>query len=86
MARLPRHVRYQVLERDNFLCRFCGAGGKHSDIILEAHHVVWRRHGGLDDLSNLICICRRCHFVLHYGYCPANIPLTFSELKNQGGG
>lgn len=85
MARLPRHYRYQILERDDFLCRFCGKGGKDSDIILEVHHIVWRRHGGSDTPENLMTICRRCHMVLHYGHCPPNIPLTFSELRKRGG-
>lgn len=85
MARLPREYRYQILERDNFLCRFCHRGGRYSDIILEVHHIVWRRHGGQDEPSNLMTICRRCHYILHYGHCPPSVSLTFSELKKKKG-
>jgi predicted restriction endonuclease len=84
VARLPKHLRYEVLERDDFLCRFCGAGGRYSDIILEVHHIVWRRHGGQDELANLMTICRTHHEILHYGRV-LDTPKTFSELRKRGG-
>jgi len=85
VGRLPKDLRYQILEADGFLCRFCGIGGRYSDIILEVHHIRWRRHGGQDEPSNLMTICRKCHFILHYGNCPPHIPLTFTELRKKGG-
>ena len=85
MVRLPKGLRYQILERDGFICAFCGRGGRYSNIILEVHHIKWRRHGGQDEPINLMTVCKRCHMVLHYGYCPEGIPLTFTELKNRQG-
>lgn len=83
--KLSKEFRYKILERDNFRCRFCDRGGKHSDYILEVHHIVWRRHGGSDNPANLMTICKRCHMILHYGRCPDNVALTFSELRNGKG-
>jgi 5-methylcytosine-specific restriction endonuclease McrA len=85
VARLSRDLRYKILESDQFLCRFCGIGGRNSDIILEVHHIKWRRHGGSDEPANLMTVCRACHNVLHYGYVPSDIPLTFTELRKRGG-
>jgi len=85
VGRLPKELRRSILERDDFLCRFCGRGGRFSDYLLEIHHIVWRRHGGQDTPANLMVICRRCHLILHYGHCPPDVPLTFTELKNRGG-
>lgn len=80
MAKLSKEIRYQILERDGFLCRFCGRGGRYSDYILEVHHIVWRRYGGQDSPANLMCICCRCHDILHYGQ-ESSRPYFFSELK-----
>jgi predicted restriction endonuclease len=85
VARLSKEFRYKILERDNFRCRFCNRGGKHSDYILEVHHIVWRRHGGSDNPANLMTICCRCHDILHYGV-ESGRPYTFTELKNRQGG
>ena len=84
MGRLPRELRRLILERDEFLCRFCNRGGRYSDYLLEIHHIVWRRHGGQDQPSNLMTICVECHDKLHYGEWKGR-PRTFTELgENQG--
>jgi 5-methylcytosine-specific restriction endonuclease McrA len=80
MGRIPKDLRYIVLERDDFRCKFCGVGGKDSDIILEVHHVIWRNLGGLDEPENLITVCPHCHDIVHYGKIIER-PFTFSELK-----
>jgi 5-methylcytosine-specific restriction endonuclease McrA len=82
---LPKEYRLSILERDDFLCRFCGNGGRNSDIILEVHHIVWKSHGGSDHPDNLIVVCRRCHLILHHGHCPYDAILTFTELRIRGG-
>lgn len=48
-----------VLERDNYECRVCGK--KMSG---QVHHIISRRLGGSDDVSNLITLCGRCHMVV----------------------
>jgi len=79
-----KQLRREILERDDFTCRFCGRGGRFSDYLLEVHHIIWRRHGGQDQPSNLMTICVECHDKLHYGKWKGR-PRTFTELKdNQG--
>jgi 5-methylcytosine-specific restriction endonuclease McrA len=80
VGRLPKDLRYQILEGDEFLCRFCGIGGRNSDIILEVHHIKWRRYGGQDEPANLMTCCRSCHEILHHGRI-LNTPKTFTELR-----
>ena len=52
-----------VLTRDNYTCKICGKTHKR----LEVHHIIFRRNGGSDDESNLICLCKTCHDKLHNG-------------------
>ena len=39
----------------------CGVGYEHCDL----HHVMWWRHGGTTDLSNLVPVCDRHHHDIH---------------------
>ena len=80
MGNLPKELRYSILERDGFHCRFCDRGGKQSDYILEVHHIIWRVHGGNDKPENLLTVCPYCHDLIHYGVYTGR-PLTFTELK-----
>ena len=52
-----------VLDRDNYICQYCK--GKTKDSKLEVHHIIFRRNGGSDEESNLICLCKTCHYKLH---------------------
>jgi 5-methylcytosine-specific restriction endonuclease McrA len=84
VGKIPRDLRYLILERDDFRCKFCGLGGKESDIILEVHHVIWRFNGGSDDPTNLMTVCPNCHDLIHHGKIIGR-PLTFAELKERKG-
>ena len=55
-------------EQDVILCEACGR--KAVDI----HHIIFRSHGGNDDINNLIALCRKCHNMAH------NNELTSGEL------
>ena len=59
-ARLTR----QVLHRDGLRCANPGCGRRHH---LQAHHVVFRSHGGRSVLSNEIALCDVCHALVHAG-------------------
>jgi hypothetical protein len=56
-AAMRRQVRYRDRE-----CRFPGCGARR---FTEAHHIVWWRHGGRTDLSNLLLICSFHHRLVH---------------------
>ena len=54
-TRACRRVRQIVLERDEHVCRYCGALASHVD------HIRLRRLGGTDSPVNLVAACARCN-------------------------
>lgn len=50
-----RAVRSAVLERDGYVCRFCGQPANTVD------HVVPRHAGGTDSPNNLVAACGPCN-------------------------
>lgn len=52
-------MRFQILERDSYTCRFCGKRAPETE--LEVDHVMPRSKGGSDDTSNLVTACRDCN-------------------------
>ena len=62
-TRLDENLRIACLMRDGYTCRHCGKGNCR----LEAHHIVYREHGGKDTLANLLTLCERCHDRVHDG-------------------
>lgn len=59
--RLPisKRTRFEVLKRDNFTCRYCGA--RAPDVVLEIDHVKPVAGGGCGCLSNLVTACHACN-------------------------
>lgn len=51
--------RFEVLRRDNFTCRYCGASAP--DVKLEVDHVVPQSRGGSDAPWNLVASCETCN-------------------------
>jgi RRXRR protein/HNH endonuclease len=62
-TRLDENLRIACLMRDGYACQQCG---KHK-VRLQAHHVMFREHGGKDSLTNLLTLCETCHTRLHQG-------------------
>jgi 5-methylcytosine-specific restriction endonuclease McrA len=62
-TRLDENLRIACLMRDGYSCQHCGK----KNIRLEAHHVIFREHGGKDTLANLLTLCEVCHHRLHEG-------------------
>lgn len=63
-----RRLRKVVYERDNWQCQDCktkclntAGSKKYPKRKIQAHHVIPRRHGGLDVLENLVTLCMSCH-------------------------
>lgn len=56
---VSKKLRWQVLVRDGFMCRYCGSAAP--DVRLEADHVIPRSKGGLDTLENLVTACEACN-------------------------
>ena len=56
----PRgRTRWQVFQRDNFTCQYCGK--KATQVELEVDHKVSRHNGGDNSFSNLITACFECN-------------------------
>ena len=62
-TRLDENLRLACLMRDGYQCQQCGKQGCR----LEAHHIVFKEHGGKDTLANLLCLCEHCHHQVHEG-------------------
>ncbi len=60
---LDENLRIACLMRDDYACQQCGK----KNIRLEAHHLIFREHGGKDTLANLLTLCEGCHHQLHEG-------------------
>lgn len=56
---VSRRLRFEVLRRDNFTCRYCGASAP--DVRLEVDHVTPRSLGGPDKPWNLVAACQDCN-------------------------
>lgn len=52
-------VRFEVLRRDGYRCRYCGA--TPPDVALHLDHVVAVANGGTNDAANLVTACVRCN-------------------------
>lgn len=62
-ARVSRNVRpalrFRVLERDGFRCRYCGRSS--DEVALHVDHVLPVSAGGLNSEANLVAACRDCN-------------------------
>lgn len=58
---LPDELRQEILTRDNFRCRWCGATNRGGDL----HHIEYRRGTSYDRADNLITLCRAHHSFVH---------------------
>jgi len=52
-------LRFQVLQRDNFTCQYCGR--KSPNVELQIDHKYPRSKGGLDKIENYITACWECN-------------------------
>ena len=56
---LSGSLRYEVLKRAGFRCELCGISADERAI--EVDHILPRKHGGKDDLTNLQALCFKCN-------------------------
>ena len=52
-------VRFRVLSRDGFTCKYCGA--KPPCAVLEVDHVIPVASGGTNAIGNLVTCCEACN-------------------------
>lgn len=58
-TQFTKRARYEILRRDNFTCRYCGA--KAPDVQLEVDHVTPVALGGLTTPENAATACSDCN-------------------------
>lgn len=56
---VSRRLRFEILRRDNYTCRYCGA--KAPDVALTVDHVLAVTLGGGDEPNNLVTACAECN-------------------------
>lgn len=57
---VSKRMRYEVLRRDDYRCRYCGAtAGEGARLVLD--HVVPVAIGGTDEPGNLVACCQECN-------------------------
>lgn len=59
MAKVSKRLRYEILRRDGFRCRYCGA--RPAERELRVDHVVPIALGGSNEPSNLATACEPCN-------------------------
>ncbi len=65
---ITKKLRFEILKRDNFRCRYCGKASSASS--LHVDHIVPQSAGGSDDPKNLATACAECNIA------KSNNPLT----------
>lgn len=55
--RIASNVRQAVLDRDDYLCRYCGRRSQ----TMEVDHIIPVSQGGTSTLDNLVTACRKCN-------------------------
>jgi 5-methylcytosine-specific restriction endonuclease McrA len=54
-------MRFRVLQRDGFRCRYCGRPGGAPGVVLHVDHVVPLAAGGCSTEDNLLTACEECN-------------------------
>jgi 5-methylcytosine-specific restriction endonuclease McrA len=54
-------MRFRVLQRDGFRCRYCGRSGSAPGVVLHVDHVVPLAAGGPSTEDNLVTACEECN-------------------------
>lgn len=59
MGKISKAVRFEILARDGFRCRYCGASAP--DVRIDVDHVIPLFRGGTNDPGNLVAACFPCN-------------------------
>ena len=59
--RVPAQLRFGILQRDGFRCRYCGRPGSAAGVVLHVDHVVPLAAGGATTEGNLLTSCQECN-------------------------
>jgi 5-methylcytosine-specific restriction endonuclease McrA len=62
-----RQGKYAAMVRDGGKCVLCGF-----DIVTNVHHIIRKKDGGSNDLTNLVTLCPNHHHMVHAGIVTTN--------------
>ena len=60
-AKMTPSLRYDILKRDGFRCRICGASQEEDGVKLHVDHIYPVAKGGETEYSNLQTLCELCN-------------------------
>ena len=68
----------KIMKRMEIPCSYCGwyVEGAVGDL----HHIIEKKNGGTDDMSNLTYICPNCHRLVHNGIIKIEELKSISEI------
>lgn len=76
--------RFEVLERDEFTCQYCGAAPrKNPEVKLHVDHIHPRKLGGSDKPENLITACQTCNLGKSAQFYPNIFKLDFPTMSKK---
>jgi hypothetical protein len=58
---LSKKIRFEVLKRDKFTCKWCGKSAVQDDVVLEIDHIIPVKEGGDNHMLNLVTSCFDCN-------------------------
>jgi hypothetical protein len=59
MPQISKALRFEILTRDGYRCRYCGASAETATMHID--HVLPRSKGGRNDAANLVTACADCN-------------------------
>lgn len=60
-AKMTAGLRYDILKRDKFTCKYCGASSTVHGVTLHVDHIKPVANGGRTEKNNLQTLCRDCN-------------------------
>ncbi|MBD3337809.1 MAG: hypothetical protein GF353_01785 [Candidatus Lokiarchaeota archaeon] len=57
---LSKRIKFEIFQRDNFICQYCGKS-KDDGATLHVDHKIPISKGGTDSFDNLITACSECN-------------------------
>ncbi len=60
-TRTNNGLRFNILERDNFTCIYCGKSSVEDNVKLHADHIIPLTKGGNNDAFNMVTSCSDCN-------------------------
>ena len=59
MNQITKKIRFEILNRDNFTCQYCGKKAPETE--MEVDHIIPVSRGGTHDYSNMVTSCYSCN-------------------------